>query len=165
MSVTRWDPLSEVVSLRDAMDNLLRESFVRPLAGMTANALSVPLDVRETDNEYIINAVLPGVRPQDLQLHVKGDTLQISGEIKQEQEHEGSQQGQWLLRERRYGHFQRTLGLPASVQSDEANATFENGILRVTLPKTQYARPTSIPIQASQNGHKLEPETVTQSQS
>lgn len=163
MSVTRWDPLNEVVSLREAMDNLLRESFVRPLAGAATGALSVALDVRETDNEYIIQAVLPGIQPQDVQLQVKGDTLQISGETKPEQE--GAQQGQWLLRERRYGRFQRTVTLPTSVQSDQAQATYENGILRITLPKTQQARATSIPISAGQDGQPIEAQSSTQRQS
>jgi HSP20 family protein len=162
MSVRRWDPWSDVVSLREAMDNLLRESFVQPQRRGTTRAFSVALDIRETGNEYVIQAELSGVQPEDVHLQVKDNTLQISGEVKQEQQEQG--QGQWVLRERRYGRFQRTLTLPMPVQSDQANAEFENGILIVTLPKAQEARAKSIPIRGGQGGQQIEAQAKTQQQ-
>ncbi len=162
MSVRRWDPWSDVVSLRKAMDNLLRESFVQPQRGGTIGAFSVPLDIRETGNEYVIQAELPGVQPEDVHLQVKDNTLQISGEVKHEQQEQG--QGQWVLSERRYGRFQRTLTLPMPVQADQADAEFENGILIVTLPKAQAARAKSIPIRGGQGGQQIEAQSKTQQQ-
>lgn len=160
MSTVRWDPFAEVVSLRDAMDSLLRESFVRPLASAVGGAAGVPLDVRETNDAFIVEASLPGVRPDQVQLQVKGDQLQISGDVSEE--HEETRQGQWLMRERRQGHFQRSLTLPTPVQSDQARASFEHGVLRVTLPKAPQARATSIPIQAGQGSQALAAQTETE---
>lgn len=162
MSVRRWDPWSDVVSLQEAMDTLLRESFVQPQRGGTIGVFGLPIDLRETDNEYVIRAELPGVQPENVQLQVQDNTLQISGEVKQEQQEEG--RGQWVLRERRYGRFQRTLTLPTPVQSNQANAEFENGILTVTLPKAEAARAKSIPIRSAQRGQQLEAQSKTPQQ-
>jgi HSP20 family protein len=160
MSISRWDPWSDIASFRDAMDTLLCESFVMPQRGGTVGAFGVPLDVRETDNEYVIQAELPGIRLEDVHLQVKDNTLQISGEVKHEQQEQG--QGQWLRRERQYGRFQRTLTLPRPVESDQANAEFEHGILTVTLPKAQEARAKSIPIRSGQGSQQIEAQAKTQ---
>lgn len=160
MSVRRWDPWSDVISLREAMDTLLHESFGQPQRGGTIGVFGLPLDLRETDNAYVIRAELPGVQPENVQVQVQDNTLQISGEVKQEQQEEG--QGQWVLRERRYGRFQRTLTLPRPVQSNQANAEFENGILTVTLPKAEEARAKSIPIRSGQGGQQIEAQSKTQ---
>jgi HSP20 family protein len=91
---------------------------------------------------------------------VKDNTLQISGEVKHEQQEQG--QGQWLRRERWYGRFQRTLTLPRPVESDQANAEFENGILTVTLPKAQEARAKSIPIRDGRAAQPIEAQAKSQ---
>ncbi|CCF83970.1 Hsp20/alpha crystallin family protein [Nitrolancea hollandica] len=161
MSISRSDPWSEVASLREAMDTLLRESFVQPRRGGTIGAFGIPLDLRETDNAYVIQAELPGVQPENVHLQVQDDTLQLSGEVKQEQQEQGQQ---WVLRERRYGHFQRTMTLPMPVQSDQANAEFENGILTVTLPKAPEARGKSIPIRGGERSQPIEAQSKTQQQ-
>jgi HSP20 family protein len=92
-------------------------------------------------------------------LQVQNNMLQISGEVKQEQQEQGHQ---WVLRERRYGRFQRTLTLPRPVESDQANAEFEHGILTVTLPKAQEARAKSIPIRSGQGSQQIEAQAKTQ---
>jgi len=159
MTLDRWDPFREAVSLRDAMNTLLQDSFVRPngLSGSNAPA-ALPLDVSEIEDAFVVKASLPGIKPEDVQITVHGDTLTIRGESKAEQEKKGEQ---WLLRERRFGSYQRSVSLATPVDSDRAQASFEHGVLTLTLPKSEAAKPRQIKIggvtQAQVgdgNGHK-----------
>jgi HSP20 family protein len=144
MAVERWDPFREMVSLRDAMNSLLQESFVRPggLQGGGGTA-TLPLDVKETDHEFVVKASLPGVKPEDVQITVHGDTVTIRGESKAVEEKKGET---WHMRERRYGSFQRSVSLGTPVDSDKANAKFEHGELTLTIPKSEKARPRQIKV-------------------
>jgi len=150
MAIQRWDPFREAISLRDAMNSLLQESFVRP-GGMPVpdGAAALPLDVTENENEFVVKASLPGVRPEDVQLTVHGDTLTIRGESKADEEKKGET---WHLRERRFGSFQRSLTLPTPVDSDKAQAHFEQGVLTLRLPKSEAARPRQIKIGGAAQG-------------
>lgn len=105
MSIDRWDPFREAISLRDAMNSLLQESYVRPSGtpGQNGSVLALPLDVGETENDFVIKAPLPGIKPEDVQITVHGDTLTIRGESKVEEE---KQNEHWHFRERRTGVFQ-----------------------------------------------------------
>lgn len=144
MSIDRWDPYRETMSLSDAFNTLLRESFVRPLASQATGGVAlVPLDVVETENEFVVKASLPGIKPEDVQVTVHGDTLTIRGTTKAEEEKKGEQ---WHLRERRVGTFQRTITLSTPIESDKANADFEHGVLTLKLPKAEEARPRQIKI-------------------
>jgi HSP20 family protein len=143
MTIERWgDPFREVVSLRDAMNSLLQESFVRPLAAATGHA-ALAVDVAETDNEFVVHASMPGIKPEDVQITVHGDTVTIRGEQKAQEEQKGKN---WLVRERRLGVLQRSLGLTAPIDSNKANAKFEHGVLTLTLPKAEQAKPKQIKI-------------------
>jgi HSP20 family protein len=144
MAIERWDPFREAVSLSDAMNALLRESFIRPssVPGQSGAGL-LPLDVSENENEFVVKASLPGVKPEDVQITVHGDTLTIQGESRAEEEQKGRR---WHLRERRLGQFQRSLSLATPVDSEKAQATFEHGVLTLTLPKSEQARPRQIKI-------------------
>ena len=144
MAIDRWEPFREAVSLSDAMNALFRESFIRPssVPGQQGPGL-LPLDVSETENEFVVTASLPGVKPEDVQVTVHGDTLTIHGESKVEEEKKGQR---WHLRERRYGQFQRSLSLATPVDSDKAQAKFEHGVLTLTLPKSEQAKPRQIKI-------------------
>ena len=144
MTLQRWEPLREVVSLRDAMNSLLQDSFVRPvgLLGDGSTAM-LPLDVAETENEFIVKASMPGVRSEDVQITAHGDTLTIRGEFKAEDE---KKDAQYHLRERRFGQFQRTVTLSTPISADKAQARFENGVLTLTLPKAEEAKPKQIKI-------------------
>jgi HSP20 family protein len=144
MAIERWDPFSEAVSLRDAVNSLFQESFIRPRGFQaTAGVGSFPIDVRENENDYVVHASLPGIKPDDVQITVHGDTLTIRGEIKGEEEKKGEQ---WHIRERRSGVYQRSLSLGTPVSSDRAEATFEHGVLTLTLPKAEEAKPRQIKI-------------------
>src|SRR4028118_432905 len=106
MAIERWDPFREAISLRDAMNTLLLESFVRPGGMGPAGQATLPLDGTENENEFVVKASLPGVRPEDVEITVHGDTLTIRGESKAEEEKKGEH---WHLRERRDGSVQRSV--------------------------------------------------------
>jgi HSP20 family protein len=153
VSITRWDPWGDIVSLREAMNNLLEESFVRPRPGVSGPGMasSLALDVKETPDRFIVTASVPGVASSDIDITVLGDTLRIRGERKDETEESG-EGGRWLLRERRFGSFERTVSLPALVNPEEARADFKDGVLTITLPKADVAKPRSIPVTGVPSG-------------
>jgi len=150
MAIERWDPFREAVSLRDAVNSLFQESFVRPdnlmpTAGADG-ARPLPLDIRETPEAFVVEASLPGATPEDVEVTVHGDTLTIRGETKAEQERQGET---WHLRERRSGSFRRTVSLAVPVDADKATAEHDHGVLRLTLPKAESARPKQIKVAPS----------------
>ncbi len=162
MSISRWDPLSDIVSLREAMNNLLEESFVRPRQGQgqPGTPAGLALDVQETPEAFVVTASVPGVPAEDVDITVLGDTLRIRGERREESAQEG-QGGRWLLRERRYGAFERTVALPTTVKADAAAAEFKDGVLTITLPKAEEAKPRSIPVRgAGQDQAQSQPQAI-----
>ncbi len=148
MTLARWDPFREMVSLRDAMDRLFEESFILPrrLFGdvWSSTVYQLPVDVYETGDEYVVEAVIPGIPVDKINIEFQNGALTISGEVPRT-EHEGAT---YHLRERWYGRFQRTLTFPTAVDADKIEATLENGVLRVHLPKTAEARPKQIRVKA-----------------
>jgi HSP20 family protein len=147
MSITRWDSWSDMVSLRDAMDRLLAESVVRPRGEGGGMMSTLAVDVSEQGDDFVITAPIPGVKPEDVEISVLGDTLRISGE-RREQRQEGGEGQRWILREQRFGSFERIVRLPSPVKADRANAEFRDGILSITLPKTEEAKERRIPVRA-----------------
>ena len=146
MTLERWTPFPDVVSLREAMDRLLQESFIRPSGGLLAGGGVVPLDIAETENEFVVTASLPGISPDDVDISVQGNTLTLRGETKAEAERPGTR---WHVRERRFGSFQRSVTLPTAVDANASTAQYENGVLTLTLPKAAVARPKRIAISGS----------------
>jgi len=143
MSISRWEPFDELISLRDAMDRLFEDSFVRPgRTGERASAL--PVDAYATDTELVIQANIPGVDPNDVSITIEGDTLTIKGERKPPLENVN-----YWLQERRFGPFYRQLQINIPVQADKAEATFEKGVLTLTIPKAEELRPRQIKVKAA----------------
>jgi HSP20 family protein len=106
-----------------------------PMAGATTGALLAPrLDVRETDNEFRISVELPGVTEDEVEVNVDNDLLTVRAEKKEEREVERADQH---ITERRFGVFQRTLRLPEAVDPNQIKAELENGVLQITVPKSQ----------------------------
>jgi HSP20 family protein len=149
MSISRWDPWGDLISLREAMSNLLEESYVRPRSGTGGGAAAgLAVDVRETGEHFEIVASVPGLRPEDVEITILGDTLRIRGEHREETERADGEGGRWLVRERRVGAFERSISLPSVVKADAAAADFTNGVLTITLPKADEAKPRTIPVRA-----------------
>jgi len=144
-SLIRWHPASEMVSLRDAMDRLLGESFIRPWFGRGTlfGGEALALDMYETGNEVVVEATVPGVKPEEIDVQVTGNTLTIKGERKEEKKEE---RASYIYQERSFGSFCRSVTLPTEVDVDKANAEFEHGVLTLTLPKSEAVKPKSIKI-------------------
>jgi HSP20 family protein len=137
------------MSLRDAMDRLFDYSMLRPsLAWRGFGDETLAMDMVETDDALVLKAVVPGVKPEDINISVTGDVLTIQGEIKEEEE---VKQHNIHIHERQYGQFSRTVSLPAPVVAEKAEAQFENGILTLKLPKAEEAKPKVITVKAKNN--------------
>jgi HSP20 family protein len=145
--LVRWNPARDAVSLREAMGRLFEESFLRPdlFGGGESAASALPLDMYETENDVVVKASVPGVKPEDIEVTVTGDLLTIKGEFKTE---EKTEKQNFLRQERRYGSFCRQLSLPSGVDSGKAAASFENGILTLTLPKVEAVKPKTVKVVA-----------------
>lgn len=143
MTVSRWEPFRDLMTLREAMDRLFEESVVRPGTRWTgADArLSLPIDAYATDEDIIITAAIPGIDPNDVEITIEGDSLTIKGEIRGPMENVN-----YLLQERPYGAFSRTLRLNVPVQADKAEATFDKGVLTLTIPKQEEIKPKTIKV-------------------
>lgn len=145
MSMQRWDPFREMMTLRDAMNSLMEDAMVRPRAGMNALTSGMPLDLRESEDAYFVETTVPGAKPENVDISILGDSLRITAEVRDDSEREGER---WLIRERRFGRFERILTLPSQVNADGASADFADGVLRITLPKTEVAAPRQIQVRA-----------------
>jgi len=142
-NLTRWDPFAE---LRTTLDRLFDEGFSRPWRLIPSPAeyeASIPVEVSETDEEVEVKAALPGVRPEEVEVTVADDVLTIKAQHKETAE---EKKRDYYRRELRYGAFHRALSLPAGVDADRAEATFENGVLRLRLPKAEAVRPKQIKV-------------------
>lgn len=142
-NLVRWEPFREMLSLRDAVDRLLADSFVRTSDWFSEGVPAI--DMYETKDAVVVKATLPGVKPEDVEIKLTGDVLSIRGEMKEEVE---TNDRNYHCRERRYSSFNRSIGLPVSVMADKASAEFENGILTLTLPKSEESKPKVITVKA-----------------
>ena len=145
-NLTLWQPWNDFMTLRQAVDRLFEESFVRP--GLVWRVvpqdgmIQVPVDIYSTADEVVIRAAVPGVNPDDVEITIEGDTLTIKGEIKAPEDVD------YICQEHCYGPFARTFTLNVPVQIDKATAEFENGVLTLTLPKAEEVKPKTIEVKA-----------------
>ncbi len=146
-NINRWDPFGEMMTLREAMNSLFEDSYVSPSTGR-GGTLGMPLDVAETKEGFIVEASLPGVKPENLDITLQDNILTISGETRQEQS--TGEKPNYHRVERRYGRFSRSVSLPTQVQSDKVEAHLENGILRLEIPKAEAVRPRKITVNAQE---------------
>ncbi len=149
-NLTRWDPFRELADMRDMMDRMLERSFSVPERGWQA-AWDLPLDVIENNDEFVVKASIPGVNPDDLEITFNDRTLTIKGQSKGEDE---KQEQRYHLRERWSGSFTRSITLPTRIKSEDIQASSENGILTLRLPKTEEVKPKRISVR-SEGGQKL----------
>ncbi len=143
-NLTRWDPYREMLTLRNAMDRLFDSNFVGPNLAWQPETMGVAVDVIENADGFVVKASLPGIKPEDLDITYQNNALTIKGEIKEEQEVE---EARYYMRERRFGSFSRSFSLPTNIKEDAIQANFENGLLTLTLPKAEEAKPKRITVQ------------------
>ena len=143
--LTRWDPFQEMLNLRRTVDRLF-DNVSTDRGWPQPTLWSLAVDVVENKDEFIIKASLPGMNPEDLDVSYTNDTLTIKGEIKSEDE---VNEDQYHLRERRYGSFSRSLSLPTRVKGDAIEASYQNGVLTLCLPKAEEVKPKRIAIKAA----------------
>lgn len=142
----RWEPLG-VTSLRQAMDRLFEDSFVRSSGLLPGFRVENPaVDMYQTDKEVVVKASLPGMKAEDVEISITGDMLTLKGEHREEQE---VNEENYFRKEMRYGSFVRSLEIPVPVKVDKAEAVFEDGVLMLTLPKTEAVQPKSIKVKAA----------------
>ena len=145
-NLTRWEPAREMMTLREAMDRLFDDALTRPFSLMQEGGSAwspLAIDMFQTDNEVVVKATLPGIKADEVQINVANDILTIKGESKQMDEKKDKS---WHIREQRWGAFERSIMLPTGVKSEQAKADFENGILTITLPKSEQSKPRTITI-------------------
>ncbi|HET9849287.1 MAG TPA: Hsp20/alpha crystallin family protein [Candidatus Dormibacteraeota bacterium] len=148
-SVIRWSPLGDLMSLHNAMDRLFSDSFGVSGPSRTVGAVGegyLPLDVYQTDKEWVIRAAVPGVDPSTVDVTFDGGQINIKGEIKPPAD---ARTENYWLRENFYGKFSRQVTLPEDALGDQARAQFMNGVLTLTVPKAQPAKPKSVKIPIS----------------
>ena len=146
MSITRWDPFRDMIALREAMNRLFEESFVRPgtrwVEPRRGQSCALPIDVYMTDEELVITAAVPDMTPEDVSITIEGDSLSITGRLKGPLDNVN-----YLVQEREYGEFSRAFRLNIPVQADKAEATFEKGVLSLIIPKREESKPKRIEVQ------------------
>ena len=144
-NLTRWEPFRELMEMRRDWDRLFDDNLFRPL--WTENGHSTPLvDLYQTADEIHVKAAMPGVKPEDVEIRVNGDLLTMKAEVTQEEERKDAT---YHMRERRYQAYARSLTLPTPVKADKAQAEVSDGILHVTLPKAEEAKPKIITVKAT----------------
>jgi HSP20 family protein len=151
MAIVRWDPFSALVSPED-----LFRQFRRPLAsaeteGMTAWAPAV--DIYEREGEIVVEAELPGLDSKDIDVSVEEGMLTIKGQRKAERE---VKEENYYRVERSSGYFRRSMRLPAEADEEKVNASYDNGVLTVTVPKEEPKKPKSIPVKGTKKAEKTE---------
>jgi HSP20 family protein len=140
----RPSPFSELVTLRQAMDRLFDDTVFRPYGSGGGEYARLPLDVRTSSDALLVEASLPGYRPEDVDITVENGTLTIRADDRTETSRE---EGDWVVREIARGSVMRTVTLPTGLEADQAEATFEHGVLRLRIPKAEQTKPRQIRIQ------------------
>jgi HSP20 family protein len=143
-SLVRIDPFRDLTTFHSAMDRLFAEAFAQP-GGAYSGLAGPSLDLYQTAEEVVVKASLPGVDPKEIHISVTGDVLTLRGEVREARDVEGAE---YHIKERRFGSFTRSVGLPTAVVADKADAQFEHGVLTLRLPKAEEVKPKTITVRA-----------------
>jgi HSP20 family protein len=157
MALRRWDPSRELRQMQDNMDRLWR-SFGFGGGDGEAEAWSIPLDVVQEGDNIVVNASLPGVNPEDIDVSIENDVLMIKGHSREERER---REGDYLMRERRTGSFHRALRLPDTVDFDRAQSHYEKGVLSIIFPKMESKKARRLNITEGRASERQTPESRT----
>jgi HSP20 family protein len=143
MTLSRWNPWGELFSLHDQMDQLFGEAVGRTVMPERGTVTHLPLDIRQTDEAFFIEASVPGFRPEDVEITLDENVLTIRGRRESKDE---TNEGGYVRRERLSASVYRQVSLPNEVKADEITASFNNGVLTITVPRAQRAQPKRIPV-------------------
>jgi HSP20 family protein len=144
--------MNDSVRLRDAMDRFFGEPVFRTFATSqrSTGTFSIPVDVFATDSDVFVIASAPGLGPDELEVTIDENVLALSGTIPNVAKSTEAEGATWYLHENGHGQFRRTVTLPVDVDADQAEASFEHGILRLRLPKAEAAKPRQIKIRSGE---------------
>ncbi len=150
MAIVRWEPLRDLLTTQDRFNRLLNGALSQFFGDdkNTPGAWSPAVDIYETDSELVLKAELPGVNPKDVEVRVEDNTLYLKGQRNFERE---VKEENFHRLERGHGSFSRSFALPSSIDSERVKAEYKNGLLTLTMPKKEEAKPKTIPIIVSQN--------------
>src|SRR5438874_8073821 len=141
MAITRWDPFRELSTIQDRMNRLFQESYGGQDQELSTSAFAPPVDVYEDEHSIMLKVEVPGIDEKDIDIRLENNTLVVRGERKFEKE---EKEENYHRVERRYGAFARSFTLPSSIDNDNAQASYENGILKIKLAKREEAKPKQI---------------------
>jgi HSP20 family protein len=150
MAIVRWEPLRDLMTSQRGIDRLFKEAFT-PFydeGESSTRTWAPPVDIYETENDIVLKAELPGMDPKDVEVKVEDNTLYLKGERKFEKEVRNEN---YHRVERSYGSFARSFSLPNSISAEKVKAEFKDGLLTLTLPKREEAKPRTIKIDVSKN--------------
>jgi len=150
MAIVRWEPFRDLLATPRDFDRLFREAF-SPVFGqgeLSTRTWAPPVDIYENGDSLVLKAELPGLEPKDVEIRVEDNTLYLKGERKFEKE---VKEQNYHRVERSYGTFTRSFSLPNSIDSDKVQAEYKDGILTLTMPKREEAKPKTIKINVSKN--------------
>ncbi len=152
MAIVRWQPFSTMMAAEREFDRLFRDPFTAFGGEREAEPSTRPwapaVDIFETENSIVLKAELPGIDPKDVEVRVEDNTLYLKGERKFEKE---TKDENYHRVERSYGSFARSFSLPNSIDADKVVAEYKDGVLNLTLPKREEAKPKTIRINVSRN--------------
>jgi len=140
-NATRWNPFREIADMQRQLDRVFEDVWNESESRYTSNWM--PIDVTETEAGYRVVADLPGLSVDDINVNFHDGTLTISGEVQDTKNEEGNN---ILVRERTFGKFSRSINLPMPVDVDHVDASYDNGILTLELPKAESAKPRQIQV-------------------
>ncbi|MGB9836304.1 MAG: Hsp20/alpha crystallin family protein [Candidatus Saccharicenans sp.] len=154
MAITKWDPFKDIMILRDRMNRLFEDLVTSPRfedSEIMQSTWSPAVDIYETENELVLTAELPGIDEKDVEIKVEDNTLSIKGERKFEKE---TKEENYHRIERAYGSFYRSFSLPNYVDQEKITAEFENGLLKIHMPKKAEVKPRKVKILKPQSHEK-----------
>jgi HSP20 family protein len=147
MALARWDPMREMLSMREQMDRLVNQFFGRgggeEAEGGVTGGWTPPVEIYDTGDALMVRVELPGVAKEDVHVEVHEQTLSLRRERKPDP---SVKEGQYYRQERVYGPFQRSFRLPTQVDTAKVQATYRDGLLELKLPKSEAAKPKRISI-------------------
>jgi HSP20 family protein len=158
MSVSRWDPFQDLLAIQDEMNQLFGRAVgqggqARSQAQVAERMWAPALDISERKDAYVVTVEVPGVKAEDLDITLEDGLLTIRGERRFTKE---TSEQQFHRVERRYGGFRRSITLPSQVQADQIEASFEDGVLEVVVPKAEEAKPKKISVRAGGGRQQVE---------